>query len=174
MDARDLTPRNWFKRKPLPAKREDTTLWGDMDQDMQKFFENFAEFGSMGGLLPRLFKSNVGSDMKVLPKVDFSETDKAYLVEAELPGVKEEDINISLSKEGVLTIQGKRDTKEEQKERNYYRLERSYGSFERAIVLPVDCDADKIDASFKNGMLNLHIPKKEPDATEVKKIKLRR
>jgi HSP20 family protein len=172
MEARDLAPRNWFKRRPLPVKREENSLWGDMDRDMQRFFEDFGEFGSVGSLLSRLFKENAGSNMKVLPRVDFSETDKEYIVEAELPGVKEKDVDISISNEGVLTIQGKRETTQEQKERNYYRLERSYGSFERAIALPTDSDSDKANAEFKNGILTLHIPKKEPAAGEVKKITL--
>ena len=173
MDTRDLVPRNWFKRRPLPIKKEESSLWGEMDRDMQRFFEEVnGDFGSVGSLLSRLFKENAGSNMKVVPKIDFSETDKAYIVEAELPGVKEKDVDISLSKEGILTIHGKRETTQEQKERNYYRLERTYGSFERAIALPADCDADKAKAEFNNGILTLHIPKKEPSASEVKKIKV--
>lgn len=104
--------------------------------------------------------------------MDISDTDKEYIIEADLPGVKEEDLDISVSKDGLLTVKGKRENKKEQKERNYYRMERSYGSFERTIALPDNCDSNKVDASFQNGILSVKIPKKEPAIGEVKHIKI--
>ncbi|HXF93425.1 MAG TPA: Hsp20/alpha crystallin family protein [Nitrospiraceae bacterium] len=105
-----------------------------------------------------------------IPAVDISESEGEYLIKAELPGVKKEDIKVTLQ-EGVLTIQGERKQEKEEKGRKYHRIERSYGTFMRSFTLPDSVDDSKVSAEFKDGLLYLHVPKSEkakPKAIEVK------
>lgn len=101
------------------------------------------------------------------PSVDISETDKEIRLEAELPGMDEKDIEISLS-DDVLTIKGEKREERERKDRNYYYAERSYGTFTRQFPLPSTVDEDKIEATFKNGVLTITMPKR-PEAIEQRK-----
>ena len=104
------------------------------------------------------------------PTVDISETDGEYQIKAEIPDVKKEDVKVTLE-DGVLTIQGERKQEKEEKGKKYHRVERSYGSFVRSFSLPEFIDEEKVKAEFKDGVLNLHLPKSEkgkPKAIEVK------
>lgn len=92
------------------------------------------------------------------PLVDITEDDKEYLVKAELPELKREDIKLSVEN-GVLTITGERKMEKEEKGKKYHRVERAYGRFERSFTLPEDASADKVNAQFKDGVLNVHIAK---------------
>jgi len=94
------------------------------------------------------------------PLVDISEDDKEYLIKAELPGLKKDDVHISVEK-GVLTITGERKFEKEEKDRKHHRVERAYGSFVRTFIVPDDAEADKVHAEFKDGLLTIHIPKSE-------------
>ena len=105
-----------------------------------------------------------------IPIVDISETESAYVIKAELPDVKKEDVKVTVY-EGVLTIQGERKQEKEEKGLKYHRVERSYGRFVRSFTLPDYVDDTKVKAEFKEGILNLHLPKSEktqPKAIEVK------
>lgn len=105
-----------------------------------------------------------------IPTVDISESDTEYLIKAELPEVKKEDVTVSLE-DGVLTIQGERKQEKEEKGKKFHRVERSYGSFVRSFTLPDRVDDVRVKAEFKDGVLNLHLPKSEkakPKAIEVK------
>jgi HSP20 family protein len=94
------------------------------------------------------------------PAVDLSEDEKSYLVSAELPGVRKEDVTVELH-EDVLTIRGeKRSEREEKKDRSHW-IERSYGSFSRSFTLPANVVAEELKANFKDGVLSVEIPKKE-------------
>lgn len=95
------------------------------------------------------------------PAVDIYETGDAFVVEAELPGIDPENIEVSVD-EGVLTLKGERRLEKEVKEENYHRVERAYGMFTRAVRLPTDIDADKVQAGYDNGVLKVTIPKTEP------------
>lgn len=104
------------------------------------------------------------------PSVDISETEGEYQIKAEIPDVKREDVKVTLE-DGVLTIQGQRKQEKEEKGTKYHRIERSYGSFARTFSLPDVIEIDKVKAEFKDGVLNLHLPKSEkakPKAIEVK------
>jgi HSP20 family protein len=94
------------------------------------------------------------------PLVDIIEDNKEYLVKAELPEVKKEDVHVSVEN-GTLTIRGERKYEKEQKDKRYHRLERGYGSFVRSFVLPDIADAAKVSAEFKDGVLRIHLPKTE-------------
>lgn len=94
------------------------------------------------------------------PAVDLYEKDDHFMIKAELPGVDKNDIKIDL-KDRLLTLSGERTYDNEVKEENYYRRERSYGKFQRAFTLPADVDSDKIKADFKDGVLQIEVPKPE-------------
>ncbi|TYP92116.1 heat shock protein Hsp20 [Fodinibius salinus] len=100
-----------------------------------------------------------------VPSIDISETEDQFLISAELPGMKKEDITISLEN-GRLSISGERNIKSEENGKKYHRVETSYGSFERSFQLPDNVDEESISASYENGLLDISIQKNEQ---EVKK-----
>jgi HSP20 family protein len=104
------------------------------------------------------------------PLVDIIEDEKEYLIKADLPEVKKEDVKVTVQ-EGVLMITGERKVEKEEKNKRYHRVERSYGSFVRSFTLPDDADAGKVNAEFKDGLLKVHLTKSEkakPKQVEVK------
>jgi len=104
------------------------------------------------------------------PLVDITEDEKEYLIKAELPEVKKEDIKLTVH-DDVLTITGERKYEKEEKGKKYHRVERAYGSFTRSFTLPDDADATKVMAESKDGILKVHVPKSEkakPKSIEVK------
>ena len=105
-----------------------------------------------------------------MPVVDITEDDREYLITAELPEVKKEEVKVTVEN-GVLTITGERKFEKEEKNKKWHRVERSYGSFARTFVLPDDGDAGKVNAEFKDGMLKVRVAKSEaarPRQIEVK------
>jgi HSP20 family protein len=103
------------------------------------------------------------------PQIDVTETDKEIKVSAEIPGVEPKDIDVSVE-DGMLTIKGEKKYEREEKEKGQYRMERSYGSFERAIELPAEVDESKAKAEFKKGVLRLTLPKPPGAPSRRKKI----
>ncbi|MGV2184697.1 Hsp20/alpha crystallin family protein [Rhizobium rhizogenes] len=93
-----------------------------------------------------------------VPAVDFVESDKAYELTAELPGIDAKELELTLAN-GILTVKGEKQERKEEKEKEYYLSERRYGSFQRSLQLPDGVDAEKIDASFANGVLKVVLPK---------------
>jgi HSP20 family protein len=92
------------------------------------------------------------------PAIDVQETDAEYLVKADLPEVKKEDVKISVQ-DGVLAVEGERKHEKEEKGKTFHRVERSYGKFVRRLSVPTDVDQQKVSAEFKDGVLNVHLPK---------------
>jgi len=105
------------------------------------------------------------------PDVDVAETDNAFVVTAEIPGIDKKDIKITFHN-NVLTIKGEKKKEEEIKEQNFHQIERVYGSFQRSFTLPSDVEADKIEASYKNGILKINIPKSEEERAKEINIKV--
>jgi len=104
------------------------------------------------------------------PLVDITEDEKEYLIKAELPDMKKEDVRLTVENE-VLAISGERTFEKEEKGKKYHRTERAYGSFVRSFSLPEDADGGKVTAEFKDGMLHVHLPKSQkakPKAIEIK------
>jgi HSP20 family protein len=104
------------------------------------------------------------------PLVDISEDDKEYLIKAELPELKKEDVKVT-AEEGTLTITGERKFEKEEKGKRYHRIERAYGSFGRSFSLPDDASPAKVSAEFKDGVLTVHLvktAKAKPQQIEVK------
>ena len=106
-----------------------------------------------------------------VPAVDLYEEKDEIVVKAELPGIDKDGIEVNLS-DHHLIIKGEKKKEEEVKEENYYRSERSYGSFLRALELPTDVHADKVKASFKNGILEVRLPKTEEAKAKEIKVKV--
>jgi HSP20 family protein len=105
-----------------------------------------------------------------LPRVDVMETEKEFLVKAELPEVKKEEFKVTVEK-GIISITGERKLEKEEKGKKYHRIERAYGRFERSFALPERTTAEGITSEFKEGVLTVHLPKKpeaKPKAVEVK------
>lgn len=104
------------------------------------------------------------------PLVDIAEDDKEYVVKAELPEVKKDDVKVTVEN-GVLTVSGERKFEKEEKGKRYHRVERAYGSFVRSFSLPDDADDAQVKAEFKDGILQVHVAKQEkarPKTIEVK------
>ena len=111
----------------------------------------------------RLFNSlwdTPGGSQRWVPEMDLVESEDHYLLKADLPGMKQDDVSIEFS-DGTLTISGERKAEYERKEKGFFRLERSFGKFSRSLTLPDGIDPDKIAASFHDGVLEVTIPKPE-------------
>jgi len=125
--------------------------WEPM-REMEDFFRDYASF-----FAPARRRIS-GTDWT--PTANVSETEKEYLIKAELPEVKKEDVQITLA-DGVLTISGERKMDKEEKDANEIRVESFYGSFSRSFALPSDANAQGITAESKDGVLRVHVPKTE-------------
>ena len=141
-------------------------------------WDPFRELEHMQSRLNRLFgdapSQRAGEDMMSFsgwsPAVDVQETDKEYVIKADLPDVKKEDVKVELL-DGALTIEGERQQEKEEKGKKFHKIEREYGKFLRRFALPNEVDASKVQAEFKNGVLNVHLPKSitaKPKAVAVK------
>ena len=126
---------------------------------IKKYFDDFPSFG-------------VNFENSFAPRIDISEKNDKILVEAEIPGVKKEDLKITLQ-DNILTIKGEKKKEEESKDKNYYRCERTYGSFSRSFTLPVEVNTEKVDAKFNDGMLKIELKKVEPKKAQEKLIELK-
>lgn len=115
------------------------------------------------------FGSDFGGDW--LPPVDLSETKELLTVKIELPGLEKKDIDLSVDN-GLLTIKGEKKEEKEETDKHFHRIERSYGSFARTIALPVDVKEDKVDATFKDGILTVTLPKTKEELKKVTHVKI--
>lgn len=107
-----------------------------------------------------------------VPNVDLSEDEKNVYVNVELPGLTKDDVKITVDDENILTIRGEKKREEKKEEKNYYRLERSFGAFVRSFPLPTEVKADAIDAKFTDGVLKITLPKIEPSKPKEREIRI--
>lgn len=130
-------------------------------------WDPFRELEDVSTRLNRLFGQNAVRSGTVddgdvfagwAPAIDVQETDAEYLIKADLPAVKKEEIKVSVE-DGILAIEGERQQEKEEKGKKYHRIERSYGRFVRRLAVPSDVDQQKVAADFKDGVLNVHLPK---------------
>jgi len=147
------------ERKML-VKKEPVHPIVSLQDEINRVFDDF-----QGGV--SLLPSKWMMDKTFMPKVNVSESEKDIAITAELPGMTEKDVDVSLSR-GVLTIKGEKKAEKEEKNKNYYYMERSSGSFHREIPLPDGSDSKHAEATFKNGLLKVHIPK-VPEVKTAKK-----
>jgi HSP20 family protein len=148
-----------------PSRPRD--IFSAMRDEMDRVFQRFESglprwptpFGREGGF--------------TVPHLDVRETANAVVVEAELPGVDEKDVSVTLAN-GVLTIKGEKKQEKEEKGENYYRSERSFGTFERSIQLPDTIDDAKVEAKFDKGVLRVTAAKKPEAVKEERKIEIKK
>jgi HSP20 family protein len=118
---------------------------------------------------PRMALESNGRKLDWAPSADISETDKEYLIRAELPAVKKEDVQVTFD-DGMITIKGERKQQKEDKNEKYHRMESFYGTFERRFSLPENVNSDTIRCESKDGILTVHIPKTEAPKQKPKQI----
>lgn len=136
--------------------------------DMNRLFDRFT--GGSFPSLPHLFGSAAKS--AVFPDVDVRESGNEIVIEAELPGVEEKDLSVSI-RNGMLTIQGEKKFEHEEEKDNYQRMERYYGSYQRAISLPDSIDEEKIEAKLDNGVLTIKLAKRPEAVKQERKIEIK-
>jgi HSP20 family protein len=146
------------------VKFEPTTELAKFNRRIKKFFEDFD-----APMIDWGFKwdSNVFT-----PRVDVTEDNDNLYVEADLPGISKNDVKVSVTGD-VLTISGERKTEQRDENKNYYRIERSSGSFSRSFTLPAEIDSEKISAEFKDGVLKVTMPKTEEAKVVEKRIEVK-
>jgi len=152
-------------------------LWGEgkelrdpfsaMRRQMEEMFEDMTGFGRL---------ARPAAHGMLTPRMDVSETGTDLRITAELPGVEQKDISVTLTGD-VLTIRGEKHSQSESKsgdkEPTYHRVERSYGSFQRTMSVPYDIDPSKVDAKFKNGVLTVTLPKPAEVQSQAKQIEIK-
>jgi HSP20 family protein len=167
----------------LPLKTADTSkdvaqrqMWrpfGSLRREIDRLFDDFE-----GGIWNAPFRRSIfdieplfrgQAEWPAAPAVDVTEKEKAYEIAAELPGMAEKDIEVTLAN-GTLTIKGEQQEEKEEKKKDYYVQERRFGSFERRFEVPDGVDANKIEASFEKGVLKVTLPKTAQAPQATKKI----
>jgi HSP20 family protein len=170
------TPVEVKKSVPAPAPAPVPDVWRSFRAEMDRLFDRFSSgFGfpslrRMFDVEPAWrFESSFGMGV---PAVEVSEDDKAYKIAAELPGISEKDVDVSVSG-NTLVLEGEKRQEKEEKEKNYYLSERSYGAFQRSFTLPETIDRDKIAAEFSKGVLTVTLPKTQEAQKQQKKIEVK-
>lgn len=140
----------------LALHRQWDSLFDDLFRDFEEVFgvPSLSRFGSSSGTLS--------------PRVDVSETDEAFIVSADLPGLDENDIEVALD-DNALVIKGEKKDEREEKKKEYHLMERSYGEFRRSVPLPRGVDLEKVKAGFKRGVLTVTLPK-TPEAQTSRRV----
>ena len=152
MALKELIPWKKNNNGELAMNREPAHPFDEFRREMDQLFDGFlSEWPGRTSLLDRRLGSFV-------PQVDLAETDKEVRITAELPGLDEKEVEVTLT-QGVLTIKGEKREEHQENKGDIHRSECRYGMFERSVQLPADIDADKAKASFKNGVLKVTLPK---------------
>jgi HSP20 family protein len=167
MPIGDLVPWRWGSLRRFDDDKTFDTFRTEMEQLHRSIDRLFTDAWS-GTVAPSLL-SDTWTAGKITPRLDVVEDDKAFHVTVELPGMTDKDVAVSVT-DRDLTIRGEKKEEKEKKEKDVYRRERAYGSFRRAIELPNDVDAGKIEAAFKNGVLTIDLPKTKEAQDRVKQI----
>ena len=178
MDFKKLAPWNWFKdeenernsQTAVSCRTQDKAsthlpgLANPLHSDMNELFSKFLQ--GYGLVPPNL----MGTEL-LRPTVDINASDKEYSISVEVPGIEQDDITLEISGD-TLCVRGEKRQVKEDKEKNYYRMERSYGAFQRLLSLPEDADRDNVAANFKNGVLTVTIARKSLPGRDVKQIQI--
>jgi HSP20 family protein len=160
----DLIP--WSKSQALTPMRENLDPFTTFHREMNRLFDDvFRGFGSVGRMGGALMEGRFG-----WPNIELSETDKALVVSAELPGLTQNDVEVNIS-QGVLTLRGEK--RAERSDSGRYFSERFYGSFERRIPLDGVLE-DKVEATFRDGVLTITLPKSDEARSDIKRIPINR
>ncbi len=185
MDVKKLVPWNWFKKEEEQEARPVAVRQGyggggiynplaQLHQEIDRLFDAaFRGFGLGGWPLAADEPATTLAGGLLKPTLDISATDKEYTVNIEVPGVDEKDIHIELAG-NTLTVRGEKRQEKEEKGRNFYRKERTYGTFQRILSLPEDADQERIEASFSKGVLTITIPRRAQETPTGKTIEIRK
>lgn len=168
---------------PLPAVAGETYPFGSLRNEIDRVFDDF--FRGWPGLpsfpsaffgfdpFKRVAEPLAAPAPAFAPKVDVPETPEGFRIEAEMPGMDEKDVAVTLS-DGVLTIKGEKKVEHEEKKKDYYLSERSYGTVQRSFRLPESVDAEKISAEFSKGVLVLALPKTKAAKAQERTIEVKK
>jgi HSP20 family protein len=167
MAIKDLVPKVGHGREHLPVRHGEYEPFRDFQRQMNRLFDDF--FGDFP-IAARPGEMGIAS-AGFTPRVDVSETDKEIRVSAELPGMDEKDVTVELNDDAV-TIRGERKEEKEEKGKNWYAREQTYGVFHRTVPLPSTADTPKAGAKFRKGVLTITIPKRAEAQTRRKTIKI--
>lgn len=172
MDLKKLAPWNWFKKEDehgharmLPVHRDKHQHVSflneprDMFEEMEQFFRSGLEENLWSSFNRNLPATPLTDPGLLRPYVDISANSKEYVITVEIPGVRDKDIQLEIT-DNTIIIKGEKRQEQEEQQKNFYRIERSYGSFQRVLSLPEDADQDNIQAIFTNGVLNITINRK--------------
>jgi HSP20 family protein len=151
----------------LPTRRENDSPVMAIQNEMNRMFDQF-----FSDPFAMLSVPTLRSAAEFMPRIDVSETDVAMQVIAELPGMDEKDIQLTIENDALI-ISGEKKNDLEEKGKNFHRVERSYGSFQRVIPLVSEVQEDKVEASFKNGVLKITLPKTIAAAKQTHKIEIK-
>lgn len=172
MSTQSLTP---ARKEAVPVVRGDNPIRG-LQNDVNRLFNDF--FGDLSfplwdNFLGDRFTSAPSMKMAMkMPALDLRESDKAYTLVAEVPGMQAKDIQVSTA-DGCITLAGEKSESHETRDKDYIRQERSHGSFRRVVPMPADADIDNVKAEMKNGLLTLTIARKAEDSTKSRKVDIR-
>ena len=165
MQIKDMLP---WARKDLPAESrgDDDSPIASLQREMNRVFDSFwSGAGRPFGNLPAAFATGA-------PRTVVVETENGVEVTVELPGMEEKDIEVTLTDDAV-TIRGEKKVERKEEKKGYYVSERSYGSVYRSIPLPAGVDADKAEASFRNGVLTVSLPQRPEAKARVRKVEVK-
>ena len=187
MDIKKLAPWNWFKKEEeqsganVPVLRKDAATeypqgsagnpLVHLHREMDRLFENASQRFGLGSFGSD-FLTPLSPEGLLKPQVDIGATDKEYSINVEVPGVSEKDVKVEISG-NTMTIRGEKKQEKEEKDKNYYRVERSYGSFQRVLSLPEDASQDDVKATFNKGVLTIKMPRKALPKPDVKQIEIK-
>ncbi len=185
MDIKKIVPWDWFKDEEEAGRSAASTSGrrvaaysplSPLHREIDRVFDDV--FQGLG--LPSIARVSSASpamgstkDLVLKPSVDITATNSEYTITAEVPGVSEDDVKLELA-DNTLTISGEKKFEAEKEDKDFYRVERSYGSFRRVITLPEDADRDNIDAKFKDGVLTVTLPRKAVSKPDVKVIDIKK
>lgn len=183
MDIKKLAPWNWFKdeetseERNVPVARSAQPGFyplGQLHQEIDRVFDNI--FRSLGFPTPgfsdgKMFDMSKSGQLR--PNVDIAASDSEYSIAVEVAGVDEKDVNLELVNNSLI-IKGEKKQEKERNEKGYYRVERSYGTFQRVLSLPEDADQENISAKFNNGVLTITLPRKAVPKSQGKFIEIKK
>ncbi len=170
----NFSPTQWFrKERSVPVSDQSTELTtsqtdpiAGMQQDFNRMFESFFKNTGLGLPFGQTGSRSNGDELMQMfrPSLDISESDKTYTVNIEVPGVSEDDIELTVE-DDTLIVRGEKNRETVNEGEQVYRVERSFGRFQRMLTLPGDTDVDNISADFDNGVLSIRLPRKEGQET---------
>jgi len=170
MVFQEMVPWKKGRRNVSIRPGEEEYPLGTLQRRMNRMFDDF--FGDFGDISLSPFHVLGRGGDGFIPRMDVAETDKEIALTAELAGIDEKDVDIQLQ-DDMLTIRGEKKVERDEKNQQYRLTERSYGTFSRSIALPAEVQQDKIEASFRKGVLTVRLPKAPVEESKAKKIEIK-